>query len=223
MIRQTPLLRFNLARQLPTGRHLANRQPSSDLRRFDNGRNVIGLAWRTARSAGIHRSVLQRADLRPCWRLGVIQHREFAMASGQMSQAEFTAFLQSIFGHLAAYSTDGSIHFQCMDWRHLQEMQAAGTAAYTDLKNICVWAKNNGGMGSLSRSQHEFVFVFKSGTAPHINNVELGIRVSFIRVLRFHVIAAQQLAATLSLRKRGRRTASYIKGSDPQWLPRHRG
>jgi len=95
-VRQTPLLRFNLARQLPPGRHLANRQPSSDLRRFDNGRNVIGLAWRTARSAGIHRSVLQRADLRPCWRLGVIQHREFAMASGQMSQAEFTAFLQSI-------------------------------------------------------------------------------------------------------------------------------
>jgi DNA methylase len=106
--------------------------------------------------------------------LGAIQHREFAMASGEMSPAEFTAFLQSVFGHLAAYSVDGAIHFQCMDWRHVSEIMAAGTAAYTDLKNICVWAKNNGGMGSLYRSQHEFVFVFKSGTAPHINNVELG-------------------------------------------------
>ena len=106
--------------------------------------------------------------------LGAVQHREFAMASGEMSPAEFTAFLQTVFGHLAAYSVDGSIHFQCMDWRHLQEMLAAGTAAYSDLKNLCVWAKNNGGMGSLYRSQHELVFVFKSGTAPHINNVELG-------------------------------------------------
>jgi DNA modification methylase len=106
--------------------------------------------------------------------LGAIQHREFAMASGEMSQVEFTAFLQSVFSHLATYSVDGAIHFQCMDWRHCPEVMAAGAAAYTELKNICVWAKNNGGMGSLYRSQHEFVFVFKSGTAPHINNVELG-------------------------------------------------
>jgi DNA modification methylase len=106
--------------------------------------------------------------------LGAIQHREFAMASGEMSPAEFTAFLQSVFGHLATYSADGAIHFQCMDWRHVPEILTAGTAAYSELKNICVWAKNNGGMGSLYRSQHEFVFVFKSGAAPHINNVELG-------------------------------------------------
>jgi DNA modification methylase len=106
--------------------------------------------------------------------LGAIQHREFAMASGEMSEAEFTAFLGSVFRHLAAYSADGAIHFQCMDWRHVGEMLAAGNAAYSELKNICVWAKNNGGMGSLYRSQHEFVFVFKSGTAPHINNIELG-------------------------------------------------
>jgi DNA modification methylase len=106
--------------------------------------------------------------------LGSIRHREFAMASGEMSQAEFTGFLRSVFGHLAAFSLNGAIHFQCMDWRHVPEILAAGTAAYADLKNICVWAKNNGGMGSLYRSQHEFVFVFKSGTAPHINNIELG-------------------------------------------------
>src|SRR5260370_22290408 len=96
------------------------------------------------------------------------------MASGEMSKAEFTAFLQSAFSYLATYSVDGAIHFQCMDWRHCPEIRAAGAAAYTELKNICIWAKNNGGMGSLYRSQHEFVFVFKSGTAPHINNVELG-------------------------------------------------
>src|SRR6267142_2175189 len=106
--------------------------------------------------------------------LGAVHHREFAMASGEMSPAEFTAFLQSVFGHLANYSVDGAVHFQCMDWRHVSEMMAADTAAYTDLKNICVWAKTNGGMGSLYRSQHEFVFVFKSGTTPHIKNVELG-------------------------------------------------
>jgi hypothetical protein len=106
--------------------------------------------------------------------LGAIQHREFAMASGEMSPAEFTAFLKSVFSHLATFSMDGSIHFQCMDWRHVGEILAAGTATYKDLKNICVWAKNNGGMGSLYRSQHELVFVFKSGTATHINNVELG-------------------------------------------------
>jgi DNA modification methylase len=106
--------------------------------------------------------------------LGSIQHREFAMAAGEMSQPEFTAFLQSVFGHLGAYSANGSVHFLCMDWRHCPEILAAGAAAYTELKNICVWAKNNGGMGSLYRSQHEFVFVFKSGTAAHINNVELG-------------------------------------------------
>jgi hypothetical protein len=106
--------------------------------------------------------------------LGSIQHREFAMASGEMSQAKFTGFLESVFGHLATYSVDGAVHFQCMDWRHCGEILAAGTAAYSELKNICVWAKNNGGMGSFYRSQHEFVFVFKSGAAAHINNVELG-------------------------------------------------
>jgi hypothetical protein len=79
-----------------------------------------------------------------------------------------------VFGHLAAVSVDGAIHYQCMDWRHMTEMLAAGNAAYSELKNLCVWAKTNGGMGSLYRSQHELVFVFKAGTALHINNVDLG-------------------------------------------------
>lgn len=105
---------------------------------------------------------------------GAVQHREFAMASGEMSGGEFTEFLTFVFKQLAAFSTDGSIHYQCMDWRHMGEMLRAGEAAYSELKNVCVWAKTNGGMGSLYRSQHEMVFVFKAGTAPHVNNVELG-------------------------------------------------
>lgn len=105
---------------------------------------------------------------------GQIQHREFAMASGEMSKAQFTGFLAAVFRHLASHSADGAIHFQCIDWRHVEEMLAAAKDAYTELKNICVWAKNNAGMGSFYRSQHEFVCVFKSGTAPHINNIELG-------------------------------------------------
>lgn len=106
--------------------------------------------------------------------LGRIQHREFAMASGEMTQEEYTAFLTAVFKHLVNHSIDGSIHFQSIDHRHLREMLDAGDAAYTEMKNLCVWAKTNGGMGSLYRSRHELIFVFKSGTAKHINNVELG-------------------------------------------------
>ncbi len=106
--------------------------------------------------------------------LGKVQHREFAMASGEMTEAAFTAFLATVFTHLASFSVKGSIHYQCMDFRHMGEMLAAGREAYTEFKNLCVWAKNNGGMGALYRSRHELVFVFKSGDAPHINNVELG-------------------------------------------------
>lgn len=106
--------------------------------------------------------------------LGRTQHREFAMGSGEMSSEAFQRFLFDVFSLLAKHSTDGSIHFQCMDFRHLSEMMAAGMGAYTELKNLCVWAKTNGGMGSLYRSAHELVFVFKSGRAPHVNNVELG-------------------------------------------------
>lgn len=105
--------------------------------------------------------------------LGKAAHQEFAMASGEMTQEEFTAFLGTVFGHLVQFSVDGSLHYICMDWRHMREMLDS-TTAYSELKNLCVWAKTNAGMGSLYRSQHELVFVFKHGTARHINNVELG-------------------------------------------------
>lgn len=106
--------------------------------------------------------------------LGKVTHKEFAMASGEMSQAQFTEFLHQIFSRLIAFSHEGSIHYCCMDWRHVGEVLTAANPLYTELKNICVWNKSNGGMGALYRSKHEFVFVYKNGTAPHINNVELG-------------------------------------------------
>jgi DNA modification methylase len=105
---------------------------------------------------------------------GAIHHREFAMASGEMSKTDFTDFLTTAFHYLVAHSMDGSIHDICMDWRHIEEMMAAGNSAYSELKNLCVWAKKNAGMGSFYRSRHELIFVWKSGTAPHINNFKLG-------------------------------------------------
>jgi DNA modification methylase len=106
--------------------------------------------------------------------LGRIHHRDFAMASGEMSEPEFTAFLETVFGRLAENSIDGSIHQIFMDWRHMSEMLAAGRKVYSELKNVCIWNKSSAGMGSFYRSKFEMVFAWKSGTAPHINNFELG-------------------------------------------------
>jgi hypothetical protein len=96
------------------------------------------------------------------------------MASGEMSSEEFTQFLTRVFHLLCEHSAIGSLHYHFIDWRHISEMNDAGLAAYTELKNLCVWAKTTAGMGSLYRSQHELVCVYKSGRAPHRNNVELG-------------------------------------------------
>jgi DNA modification methylase len=104
---------------------------------------------------------------------GRIRHADFAMASGEMSPEAFTAFLASGFAQLCAHTLDGSIHDICMDWRHMAEMLAAGKEVYTELKNLCVWNKSHAGMGSFYRSKHELVFVWKNGTAPHINNFGL--------------------------------------------------
>ena len=105
---------------------------------------------------------------------GKIRHREFAQGAGELSREEFIRFLTSNCSLLAKHSENGAVHFLCMDWRHADELLAAGRKVYSELKNIVVWVKNNAGMGSLYRSQHELVFVFKSGTARHTNNVELG-------------------------------------------------
>jgi DNA modification methylase len=106
--------------------------------------------------------------------LGLVKHGNFAMASGELSCAEFQAFLTRSLGHAAACTIDGAIHFICMDWRHMKEILGAGADIYSELKNLCVWNKSNAGMGSFYRSKHELIFVFKVGNGAHTNNVALG-------------------------------------------------
>lgn len=102
------------------------------------------------------------------------RHREFAMASGEMTDTEFRTFLADTLGACAKVSRDGAVHFVCMDWRHMDDVTASADGVYDDLLNICVWNKSNAGMGSLYRSKHEMVFVYRVGSASHTNNVELG-------------------------------------------------
>jgi DNA modification methylase len=105
--------------------------------------------------------------------LGKIRHREFPMAFGEMSPEEFTSFLQSFLGAASGILTPGAILFVCMDWRHIRELLDAASSQY-ELKNLCVWAKSNAGMGSFYRSQHELIAVLKFGDVAHRNNIELG-------------------------------------------------
>jgi DNA modification methylase len=105
---------------------------------------------------------------------GVIRHREFAMASGEMSAAEFISFLHNSLRLLALFSKESSVHYICMDWRHMDALLAAGKQNFDELLNLCVWVKDNGGMGSFYRSQHELVLVFRKGKGAHRNNVQLG-------------------------------------------------
>ncbi len=106
--------------------------------------------------------------------LGTVRHREFAFASGEMSQMQFTRFLEDSLGPMASVMRDGAIAFVCMDWRHMEELLTAGKSVFTELKNLVVWNKTNGGMGAFYRSKHELIFVFKQGTAPHTNSFGLG-------------------------------------------------
>ena len=105
---------------------------------------------------------------------GVQFHGEFAMASGEMTEDEFIQFLKCAFDAYSRYSINGSIHYVCMDWRHMYEIIMAGRSSYTELKQLIVWNKDNGGMGTFYRSKHELIFIFKNGTEKHINNFKLG-------------------------------------------------
>ena len=105
---------------------------------------------------------------------GAIRHREFAMGSGEMSEREFADFLVSVLQLLARHCAQGSLHYLCIDWRHLSTLLQAGQQAYTELKNICVWVKDQAGLGSFYRSRHELVLVYKSGVGSSRNNIELG-------------------------------------------------
>ncbi|MBV9076807.1 MAG: ParB N-terminal domain-containing protein [Methylobacteriaceae bacterium] len=102
------------------------------------------------------------------------RHREFAMASGEMTDEAFQTFLRETLGAAAAVSREGAVHFICMDWRHMEDVSAVGRQVYGELLNLCVWNKSNAGMGSLYRSKHELVFVYRVGREPHFNAVELG-------------------------------------------------
>jgi DNA modification methylase len=106
--------------------------------------------------------------------LGKIKHREFAMMSGTQTAPELTAFFRRIFRKCVQFSRSGSIHFHCIDWRHLREMQDAAEGVYTEFKQLVVWDKGSGSMGSFYRSQHELILVFKSGRGQHVNNFSLG-------------------------------------------------
>lgn len=105
---------------------------------------------------------------------GSVHYREFAMASGEMNSTEFTEFLRKAMIVARDHSTPGSLAYYFMDWRHMTEILSAGRQVYTELLNLCVWAKSNGGMGSFYRSAHELVFLFKNGTGSHRNNIQLG-------------------------------------------------
>lgn len=105
---------------------------------------------------------------------GAIKHREFLSGSGEMSDAQFIAFSAKWMSATARFCTNGSLAYVCMDWRHLAQMQTAGGEIFTELKNIIVWVKTNAGQGSLYRSQHEFILLFKNGAGQHHNNIELG-------------------------------------------------
>jgi hypothetical protein len=171
----------NILPELPAGPPISK---IGDLWLLDRHRLLCGSALETAAFAalmGAARAAMVFTD--PPYNvpieghasgLGAIHHRPFPMASGEMDGAEFTTFLGGAFRNLAAFSVDGSLHFICMDWRHVEELQTAARSAYGELKNLCVWVKDNAGMGSLYRSQHELVFVFKHGRNGHRNNVQLG-------------------------------------------------
>lgn len=105
--------------------------------------------------------------------LGKIKHEEFKMASGEMNKSRFTRFLEDVIMNLMKFSKTGSIHYICMDWKHVHELSAAGKL-YQEFKQLIIWVKDNGGMGTFYRSQHELIFVYKNGRGKHINNFELG-------------------------------------------------
>ena len=99
--------------------------------------------------------------------LGRKRHREFAMASGEMTKREFVDFLADSLAALIPHLTDGAILYLCIDWRHMAELLDAAWRNELTLKNLCVWCKTNAGNGTFYRSQHELVFVFKHGNGQH--------------------------------------------------------
>jgi DNA modification methylase len=105
---------------------------------------------------------------------GRSKHKEFAFASGEMSETEFEAFLRKTLGNGVVASHGGAVHFVFMDWRHIETLLRVAREIYGAHLNIVVWVKSNAGQGSFYRSQHELIGVFRVGEASNRNNVELG-------------------------------------------------
>jgi len=105
---------------------------------------------------------------------GRVRHREFRMASGEMSDMGFRDFLRDVMNSVVPVCLDGSLHYWFMDWRHFPILLAAGNACYDEWKQLLVWNKVNAGMGTFYRSQHELIAIFKHGNHTHINNFGLG-------------------------------------------------
>lgn len=106
--------------------------------------------------------------------LGKIKHKNFVMGFGEMDDDQFIEFLRVVCRNMVKFSCDGSLHYIFMDWRHIYELLHVGRSVYTELKNICVWNKNNAGMRAGYRSKQELCPIFKNGTGKHINNINLG-------------------------------------------------
>ncbi len=105
---------------------------------------------------------------------GRTRHREFVMGSGEMSPEEFRSFLRETLSVAAKFSRDGAVHYVCMDWRHIEQLISVGREVYSPLLNVAVWVKSNAGQGAFYRSQHELIAIFRAGSAPHLNNIQLG-------------------------------------------------
>lgn len=106
--------------------------------------------------------------------LGKVQHGEFAMASGEMTRAEFIEFQRQVFDHCKQHGVDGALLYAFIDGRHVADQIAAGEAVFGELKQLVVWAKDNAGMGTFYRSQHELLTIWKLGDAPNVNTFGLG-------------------------------------------------
>jgi hypothetical protein len=145
--------------------------------------------------------------------LGAVKHKDFAMACGEMTPAEFEAFLKASLGRAAAHSEEGALHYVCMHWSKMKEMLSAADGVYDDLINLCVWNKTNVGMGSLYRSKHELIFIFRNGRGRHVNNVALG------RFGRHRSNVGTTLGRTSSMGRR-RASLSCIRPPSPsRWSP----
>jgi DNA modification methylase len=173
----------NLTEEIPEVEQIATAQ-SGDLFILGKHRLMVG----DARDSGDYSQLMgseiaEMAFLDPPYNVrvqghaggrGRIKHREFLQASGEMSSQQFTLFLKDALSTCARFIIDGGIAYVAMDWRHCREVQEAGASVFSELKNICIWTKTNAGQGSFYRNAHEFIFVFKNGTPPHLNNFGLG-------------------------------------------------